>query len=174
MRSCASWRSSTAVLPTRSARRAPAPGGSLPSTSPAPGSTVERWWSTTDDRVGSVIENSEPELAASRLSPDVGGYCQALDDTAAAGNGIFPSDVDVASAGYRVATLAFVNEITAMAPDELAQPWGVLGGVITALVEANSDAAELELPAGADAAEIETAGAAISAHASSECGLTVE
>jgi hypothetical protein len=135
---------------------------------------VERWWSTADDAVGSVIEDGDPELAASRLSPDLTDYCQALDDTLAAGNSIFPADIDVTTPAYRVATLAFVNELTAMAPTGITADWVVLGSVITALVEADGDAAQLKLPDGVDSAAVEAAGGAIDAHAQSECGLSIQ
>jgi len=149
-----------------------APGASTSSDSAD--DEVVRWWSTTDSDVGSAVEAGDAEDATTVLNPDRGAYCQALDDTLAAGNGIFPTDIDVASPAYTDAVTTFVREMQAMAPEDVSTDWVVLGDMILALVESKGDAASLVLPDGATAETIEAASAQISAHAEESCGLSIQ
>ena len=135
--------------------------------------SVTRWWSTPESTVGSAIGAADAADATSRLTPDTASYCQALDDTEAAGNGLFPEGTQAESPTYRLAATTFVREIQAMAPDEVRSSWQTLGGVILALVDASGDAAALKLPDGVTAADIDAANTAITAHALSACGLTL-
>lgn len=134
---------------------------------------VVRWWSTPDEEVGSIIDGSEGDSSVD-LEPNLGAYCQALDDTVSAGNGLFPEGVDPASDEYAESVTAFVREMQAMAPDEMQDAWQDLGGVMLAIVAARGDASKLDLPAEATEASIASASDTISAHAQSDCGLSIE
>jgi hypothetical protein len=152
------------------------PASSAPGTATPPtGSTAAaptRWWSTPLDAVGSAIPVDDPAASAKRLKPDRADYCQALADTLAAGNGIFPDDVDVASDTYRVSALAFVYELQALAPAEVAPAWHDFGSLFVALVDAGGDAAKLTLPQGLSADQVTAASNTIEQDARTQCGLT--
>jgi hypothetical protein len=143
-----------------------------PSTSAAPtASAPTRWWSTPLDPIGSAIPVDDPAASAKRLSPDRAAYCQALADTLAAGNGLFPKGVDVTSDGYRVSSLAFVYELQALAPAEVAASWKDFGLLFVALLDTGGDATKLVLPEGVTADRVQAASSAIEQDARTACGL---
>ena len=137
------------------------------------GAPAIRWWSTADSPTGSAIGEADAADATSSLRPDTAAYCQALDDTVAAGNGLFPAGTEAQSPSYRLAATTFVREMQAMAPDEVRPSWNTLGSVMLALVDAGGDAAALKLPSGVTAQDIDAADTAITAHALSACGITL-
>ena len=151
-----------------------APGASSSTDATGGDDAVVRWWSTAESEVGSSVEVDDAEDATTVLEPDRGAYCQALDDTMAAGTGIFPTNVDVTSTAYTGAVTTFVREMQAMAPEEVAADWQVLGDMILALVESGGDAAALVLPDGATAESVQSASDAIGAHAEESCGLSIQ
>ena len=107
---------------------------------------IDRWWSPTD-------------------------YCQALDDTLAAGGNLFAIDTDAASPEYTATATAFIRDIQGLAPAELEDAWDTLGGVLLAMIDSGGDATQLDLPAGVESADVDAASIAISAHAEDTCGL---
>jgi hypothetical protein len=150
--------------------RLPADAGSN-----TPGSgEVSRWWSTSESEVGSTVEAGDADDATKVLAPDRGAYCQALADTMAAGNSIFPADIDVGSPAYLGAVTTFVREMQAMAPGEVSAQWRVLGDTILAVVESEGDATRLVLPDGVTAESVQAASDAVGANAQEACGLAIQ
>jgi hypothetical protein len=133
------------------------------------GGTASRWWSTPRDAAGSTVDPDD--AAGTSLKPDRAAYCQALQDTADAGQGLFPDDVDASSPGYITTATAFVREMQAMAPEEVQDAWQTLGSVVIALVSAGGDVGALSLPEGISADDVTVASEAIAAHAHDECGV---
>lgn len=128
-----------------------------------------RWWSNSAAPAGSTIAPGQPDGAAARLHPSRPQYCAMLKQTLAAGRSILPG-VAADDPARTAAAVAFVTELQHVAPAEVASSWQVLGNTIIAVVRSGGDPSRIT---GVDAAATRAAVAAVSADATSRCGVNL-
>lgn len=147
----------------------PADPASLLGSASAPSSnlTAVRWWSNSATRVGSLIDPKDPESAARKLHTSSRDYCGMLRQTLAAGHSILPN-VTANDPALLTSTKAFVAELEAVAPSDLAGSWKVLGSAVLTFVRSGGDSTKVQ---GIDAAAVRAAANTVAAEAKRGCGV---
>lgn len=126
-----------------------------------------RWWSNSATGAGSLIDPKDPESAAKKLHISPRDYCGMLRQTVAAGHTILPN-VTANDPALLTSTKAFVAELEAVAPSDLAGSWKVLGSAVLTFVESGGDSTKVQ---GIDAAAVRTAASTVAAEAKRSCGV---
>jgi hypothetical protein len=144
-------------------------GGSAaaPKASTTSGPVATRWWSTSVAPAGSTIDSKSPANVASRLHSSQTEYCGMLRQTLAAGHSILPN-VTAADPALLTSSRAFVAELEAVAPSQVAGPVKVVGDAVLALVGSGGDPARVK---GIDAAAVSKAASMVAANAKRSCGV---
>jgi hypothetical protein len=145
----------------------PAPAPTAVSGSSASSLVATRWWSTSAAQVGSTIDPKNPEALAGKLHPSPTQYCGILRQTLAAGHSILPN-VTAADPALLTSSRAFVAELEAVAPSQVAGPVKVVGDAVLALVGSGGDPARVK---GIDAAAVRKAASMVAANAKRSCGV---
>jgi hypothetical protein len=126
-----------------------------------------RWWSNSAARAGSLINPKDPESAATKLHTSPRDYCGMLRQTLAAGHTILPN-VTANDPALLTSTKAFVAELEAVAPSDLAGSWKVLGSAVLTFVQSGGDSTKVQ---GIDAAAVRAAASTVAADAKRSCGV---
>lgn len=138
------------------------------SAAPTPQSTVAtRWWSNSAATDGSTINPADPTAAAAHLKPNRDQYCAMLKQTVSAGKSILPG-ASASDPRLIASTEAFVAELQAVAPSQVAAQWKTLGDVLVEFVKSGGTSA-----GSSSGAALTTAAAAISTDAKSRCHVDI-
>ncbi|SDJ05386.1 hypothetical protein SAMN05444157_1489 [Frankineae bacterium MT45] len=132
-----------------------------------------RWWTDAAGANGSKIDMKNPTADAANLKPDTKSYCSVLSSTMAAGKTPF-SGFSSDDPAVGASTQAWLAELTALAPAELAPSWKTYStGILALLSAATKPTAALPSFSAADQSAQTAALAAISADAKTSCNLTL-
>lgn len=138
-----------------------------PDASPASHLVATRWWSNGAALRDSVIDTNDPGSVAAKLQPSRSGYCSMLSQTLAAGKSILPG-VTANDPALAVATIAFVDELSKLAPAPVNAPWKTVGPVVIAVARSQGNLGSVK---NVDQRAVATAVTAISADAKAQCHL---
>jgi hypothetical protein len=130
---------------------------------------AQLWWSNRAARAGSAVAMHGVDPAVAALRPSRDDYCTMLRQTKAAGRTLF-AGVTPDDAAMRATIRAFVAEISAVAPANLARAWSTVGAAIVAVSSSGGDVGHVK---GIDAATVRQSAATIAADASAHCRLTL-
>jgi hypothetical protein len=161
-----------ALVPIAAACSGGSGGGSVPADATDQPTTsshlvATRWWSNSASKAGSLIDPKDPESAATKLHTSPRDYCGMLRQTLAAGHTILPN-VTANDPALLTSTKAFVAELEAVAPSDLAGSWKVLGSAVLTFVQSGGDSTKVQ---GIDAVAVRTAAGTVAADAKRGCGV---
>lgn len=128
---------------------------------------AQRWWSNHAASSGSSIAANGPDAAVVALRPSRTDYCGMLRQTTAAGKSLF-AGVAPGDAGMQATVRAFVAEISAVAPSDVARAWHALGKMIVAVSASGGDLGRVS---GVNTGRVRAAAATIAADAATQCHL---
>jgi hypothetical protein len=140
--------------------------GTRPSGSTSVAAT--RWWSDAAGGQGTVVGTSQK--VSKSLKPDRSVYCSMLKQTMAAGKSVLPG-ATATDPALATVTEAFVNELLAVAPPEVAGSWHVLGPVLVSVVKSGGALAGLRTHVDANA--VSAAAKTVATDASAQCHLNL-
>jgi len=125
-----------------------------------------RWWSNPAASVGSTVGPNDKAATSLVRSGQV--YCTMLRQTIAAGKSVLPG-ATATSPALASTTEAFVDELSKVAPVNVAPAWHVLGPVLVDVVKSSGSFAALRTQV--DVAAVSAAAQTVAADAQTSCGL---